>query len=138
MNDNLLSYSDIRSAEPWRQALTIGATGLLFILLWGIISAHEEVEWFISICTLGFFAWANSVISFFCFEKQLRYTLESIGCFAFLSAFFYSISTFFSSMVLGDHKEYVLMFGVTVCFYVCALLIAAIIREVAKIMGVKY
>lgn len=131
-----LSLELVKESTPLQQGVSVAAVSAIIIGMLGMLTGNQETAWFVANCALGFFAWMNTVIGFFCRKRWLRYVGQSVFLFIALSALLWFVASMFSELQLMDLREYRTMFVATVVFYICSILIASIIREVAKLMRI--
>lgn len=137
MQNGLMTYQHLREARPLKQGMVIFLISAVFVIIFGLFSSDQEVEWFLSLTAIGFYTWINAVLSFFQEQNKLRYFGESILVFIAISALFWLIDTGLSTVSIFDIRELLLLYAVTVVFYGFALLIVALIRNIAKLMGIR-
>ncbi len=135
---NYLSYKGIKRATPLRQAILVLIVATISIILLGQTSSNEEIEWFIGSSALGFFAWMNVVISFFQKEGWVRYVGQSLGLFIILSFIIYFVAQKVSTISIVNLAEYQTMLIATIVFYLCGIMVAGIIKNIAKGLGIDY
>ena len=133
-----LSYEIVRTASPFQQTISVFTLASISIIITHLVQLNSEIEWFITICALGFFTWVNSVLSFFIRKNAMRYYLHSVLAFMVL---FFALSTLaysLSSINILAKREYFIMLTAIVVFYFFAFLIVSLIRNVAKLVGIEY
>ena len=133
-----LSYESIAKASPLRQGMLVFLVAVLSILIWGTWSADQEIEWFIGVTAVGFYAWLNITISFFRKTKQWRYVGQSFLVLFGLTIGCLWVAKLVSSTHIFDLREYQLMLASVFIFYCLGLMVATFIKNVAAVMGIHY
>ncbi len=137
MSKAVLTYGFIKSITPIKQATAVLLVTSVAIIIASFISANQEIEWFLMVTALGFYTWMNAILSFFCQELWIKYFLKSIGLFIILTFLLGLLAKSLSTTYIFNIREYQIMYVATCIFYICALLVVNIIRQVASLMGIE-
>lgn len=133
-----LSYESFSNASPFRQGLSVFLVAALTIIIWGNMSADEGIEWFVAVTALGFYIWLNILVSFFSKAKWLGYIGKSFLVLLLLSVGCLLLANQVATTSFWDFPEYQTMLVLVFIFYILGLMVAALIKNVAEVMGIHY
>ncbi len=134
--NNILSIKDANRLTPLRQGTVLLLSSSLIILILGLLSANEEIEWIITISSIGLYAWLNPIISVFK-ERWLAYVLQSFLLFIVISMALFALSSILSNVTLSQAPEYKLTFIATIIFFIVAYGVVAIFKGVVIFLSDK-
>lgn len=134
----LITFNALEQTTPVKQFLLVFPTALLAMAFAAVVSSNAENAWFISSAALGFYVWMNAVLGFFKKTNFGGYVGQSFGLFLVMGILLVASASWVSGLSLSGLREYKIMLLATFVFYVCGILISAIIRNVAILMEIHY
>ena len=135
--DKFASYSFLGQVSPFKQSLIVFSVSFFAIVSLGLMSANEEIEWFIAIASMGFYTWMNLVFYFFTQQNALSYIGQSVLLFILKFLLLLGTAYFISATSIFDIPEYQIMIVATLIFYLVGTIAVSIMRQVVLLLGIN-
>ncbi len=133
---NILSIKEANRLTPLRQGIVLLLCSSLVIVILNFLSANKEIEWIITISSIGLYAWINPIIGVFK-DAWLRYLAQSFLIFIVISIVLFALSSTLSEINISQAPEYKLTFIATSIFFIVAYCVVAVLKGIVIFLSDK-